>query len=66
MMQYKGFEGVTAQKGGLAVIYEQFIRQASMMSFNDAFYLTSLILICIVPLLLLMKRGKTAPSAEMH
>ncbi|MEW6740053.1 MAG: DHA2 family efflux MFS transporter permease subunit [Nitrospirota bacterium] len=66
MMQYKGFEGVTAQKGGLAVIYEQFIRQASMMSFNDAFYLTSLILICILPLLLLMKRGKTAPSAEMH
>jgi DHA2 family multidrug resistance protein len=66
MMQYKGFEGVTAQKGGLAVIYEQFIRQASMMSFNDAFYLTSIIMVCILPLVLLMKRGKVSAPSAMH
>ncbi|WP_333652236.1 hypothetical protein [Dissulfurispira sp.] len=66
ILQYRGFEGSLSEYGGLATLYKQLMKQASMMSFNDAFYLTSLILICIVPLLLLMKRGKTAPSAEMH
>ncbi len=66
ILEYKGFDGVTAQKGGLAGIYEQLIRQASMMSFNDAFYLTSIIMVFILPLLFFMKRGKAAMHAEMH
>lgn len=66
ILQYKGFEGVTAQQGSLAAIYEQLLRQASMMSFNDAFYLTSIILVCILPLLFFMKRGKAAMHVDMH
>jgi DHA2 family multidrug resistance protein len=43
---------------GTGMIYRQLLRQASMMSFNDAFYLLSIFLVCLVPLVLLMKMGK--------
>lgn len=57
MLQYRGFEGSLSEYGGLAMIYRQLLRQVTMMSFNDAFYLISIIMVCILPLLLLMKRG---------
>jgi len=51
--------GDSVTTGQLATINRQLLRQASMMSFNDAFYLLSIFLICLLPLVLLMKRGKT-------
>jgi DHA2 family multidrug resistance protein len=53
-------------QGGLGMIYEQLIRQASMLSFNDAFYLTSIIMLCVLPLVFLMKRRRAAAPAGMH
>ena len=49
---------------GPGMIYRQLLRQASMMSFNDAFYLLSIFLLCLVPLVLLMKMGKS--GAVIH
>ncbi len=66
ILEYRGVGSSISEYGGLNAIYEQFIRQASMMSFNDAFYLTSIIMICILPLVLLMKRGKVSAPSEMH
>ena len=37
-----------------------------MMSFNDAFYLLSIFLILILPLVFLMKKSKGEARAEMH
>lgn len=54
----KGFDVSTSQHGGLATIYGQLLKQASMLSFNDAFYLLSVLMICTLPLLLLIKRNK--------
>ena len=49
------------------MIYGQMLRQASMISFNDAFYLLSVLMICILPLVLLMRAGKVdASAAGMH
>lgn len=45
--------------GGLDAIYEQLIRQASMMSFNDSSYILSVFLILILPLVFLMKKGES-------
>ncbi|MBM4141076.1 MAG: DHA2 family efflux MFS transporter permease subunit, partial [Nitrospira sp.] len=59
ILQYRGFESSLSQHGGLGVIYKELLRQASMMSFNDAFYLIGIILICVIPLVLLMKKGKS-------
>lgn len=58
ILQYRGFDGSVAQHGGLSTIYGQLLKQASMLSFNDAFYLLSVLLICTLPLLLLIKREK--------
>jgi hypothetical protein len=38
-----------------------------MLSFNDAFYLLSAMMMLILPLVLLMKKGKAdVPGAGMH
>jgi DHA2 family multidrug resistance protein len=66
MLQYRGFDPTVADQGGLGVIYRGLLKQASMMAFNDAFFLLSVFMICIVPLVLLMKKGKADASATVH
>lgn len=66
LLQSRGMSAAASQQGGLSAIYGQFLRQASMMSFNDAFYLLSIFLILILPLVFLMKRSKGEARAEMH
>lgn len=64
ILDYRGLETSLSQYGGLGVIHNELLRQASMMSFNDAFYLTSLLMISILPLVLLMKRPKYASQKQ--
>jgi DHA2 family multidrug resistance protein len=64
--QYLGVDPAILDKAGLGIIYEQLLRQASMLAFNDAFYLTCLIMTCVLPLLLLMKRRKLTRPPVMH
>lgn len=59
-LQHMGVDVSTAQQGSLSVIHGQLLRQASMLSFNDAFYLLSVLLICTLPLLLLIRRSESA------
>ncbi|MBS1115070.1 MAG: drug resistance transporter, EmrB/QacA subfamily [Nitrospirae bacterium] len=66
MLQYRGLGPSMADQGSLGVIYGRLLKQASMMAFNDAFYLLSICMICIVPLVFLMKKGKTEAPAGMH
>jgi DHA2 family multidrug resistance protein len=66
LLQYQGIESASSPQGGLAVIYEQLLRQASMLSFNDAFFMTSVIMIGVLPLVLFMRRGTVARSQGMH
>ncbi len=58
IIQYKGYVSSMADESGLHVIYSELLRQASMMSFNDAFYLLSIFMVCILPLVVIMKREK--------
>lgn len=66
ILQNRGFDGASSRYGALGAIYEQLLRQASMMSFNDAFHVISIIMICVLPLVLLMRRGKGGAPAGMH
>jgi len=66
LLHYRGIESFAPQQGGLPVIYEQLLRQASMLAFNDAFYITCIIMICILPLVLLMRRSKDTMTVGMH
>ncbi|MFA5847312.1 MAG: DHA2 family efflux MFS transporter permease subunit [Thermodesulfovibrionales bacterium] len=66
LLQSKGMTAAASQQGGLSAIYGQFLRQASMLSFNDVFYLLSIFLILTLPLVFLMKKSKGEARAEMH
>lgn len=57
-MQQRGLDSATAQHTGLASIYQELLRQASMMSFNDVFHLLSIFLTLTLPLLFIMRREK--------
>jgi DHA2 family multidrug resistance protein len=66
ILQYRGLNDAISGQGGLGTIYEQLLRQASMLSFNDAFYLTSIIMLGVLPLVIFMKRRRAAAPAGMH
>jgi len=58
--------GPSAGHAADATIYGQLLKQASMLSFNDAFLLLSLFMALILPLAFLMRKGKTEAPAGMH
>ncbi len=66
IMNYKGVSGPLQDYASLLAIYKELLRHASMMSFNDAFYLTSIIMVCILPLVMLMKKGRGSAPSGMH
>jgi DHA2 family multidrug resistance protein len=66
MLQYSGIEPSMTNQGGLGVIYGRFLKQASMMAFNDSFYMLSIFMVCILPLVFLMKKSKGESPAGMH
>jgi DHA2 family multidrug resistance protein len=65
-LEYKGFESGLSDYGGLGMVYGKLIKEASMLSFNDAFYLLCVLMLVILPLVLLMRRGKSEMPAGMH
>jgi DHA2 family multidrug resistance protein len=65
-LQYRGFDDVTSGFGGLGMIYRNLLRQASMMAFNDAFFITCIIMVCVLPLVFVMKRRSPGSLPEMH
>ncbi len=67
ILQGRGFIPSLSDQGSLGLIYGEVIRQASMLSFNDAFYLLSTMMMVILPLVLLMKKGKEGiPTTDLH
>jgi DHA2 family multidrug resistance protein len=65
-LQYRGFENTLSEQGGLGIIYQELLRQASMLSFNDTFRIISIVMVCVLPLVLLMRKGKSDVSPGMH
>jgi DHA2 family multidrug resistance protein len=67
MLQHRGVMVPPQDQRTLGVIYNQLLRQASMLSFNDVYHLLSIMMLLILPLVLLMKKGTEAPSGPgMH
>lgn len=65
-LQYRGLEPSVAEYGGLGALYRETLRQASMISFNDAFYLMAVMMVCILPLVVILKRRQVDGPAGMH
>lgn len=55
VFELKGF-GPVSEYAGLASIYKELLRQASMLGFNDAFHLLSVMMIGVFFLIFLLKR----------
>jgi DHA2 family multidrug resistance protein len=58
--------GLVQGGGSYGVIYNELIRQASMLSFNDVFALLSLAIILVLPLILLMKKSEGHVQISSH
>ncbi len=64
LLQQNGIDPSSANHGGLGIMYENMIRQASMLSFADVFYLLAWMMIILIPLVLFMKNtGETQVKA---
>lgn len=55
----QGLDSYSAQYGSLGAIYQQLVRQATMMSFNDVFHLVSVMMFATLLLLFLIKKDKS-------
>lgn len=62
LLQLKGLP-FPNEVAGLGLIYRELLREASMIAFNDAFYLLSIMMILILPLVKLMRRQNNRPKA---
>ncbi len=66
LFDLKGF-GPLSEKAGLGLIYRELLRQASMLGFNDAFHLLSVLMLCVFVLIFLLKRpAVSSKPGAMH
>ncbi|GAB4362203.1 MAG: MDR family MFS transporter [Deltaproteobacteria bacterium] len=56
LLSSRGVPEAAAEGAARKAIYGQTIRQATAMGFNDAFWVLSVLMACVLPLLLLMRR----------
>jgi len=56
LLPSRGVPGAMAGNVTLGRIYGELVRQATMLGFNDAFYILSVMMACVLPLLFLIRR----------
>jgi DHA2 family multidrug resistance protein len=54
-----------AQRGALAVLDQQVVRQAAMLSYNDAWMLLLLSFVIVAPAILFLRRPKGRPAGAV-
>jgi DHA2 family multidrug resistance protein len=64
LLHHRGFVDAISQKVANTIIYKDLIRQATMISFNDTFFLLGILLLCTLPLILLLKRPRRGESVR--
>jgi DHA2 family multidrug resistance protein len=55
-LQELGLNPSLLKEGSLGMVYEELLRQANMLAFNDAFAVLSTMLMLTLPLVLLIKK----------
>ena len=55
LLSQRGMNPIISQQGGAGAIYNELLRQAYMLSFNDVFYTLAVMMICMLPLILFMR-----------
>jgi DHA2 family multidrug resistance protein len=49
---------------GLGSIYQEILRQASMLAFNDIFYILSIATATLIPLTLILRKGRSGAASS--
>jgi DHA2 family multidrug resistance protein len=62
----RGYGEMLADKFTLGVMYKNLIREATMLAFNDTFFLLSVMMVCLLPLVFILKRGKQTDVGAVH
>ncbi len=63
-MMARGMDAMRAAEQAHAVIYLQLQRQAMMLSFVDNFWFMSMVCLCVIPLMFIMKKRKGPPTGR--
>jgi len=58
----QGFPSPLIEQGTLVAIYQELIRQATMLAFNELFLLTSAIICATIPLVFFMKHSRSSQA----
>jgi DHA2 family multidrug resistance protein len=66
LLEHYATAGPASERGALGLIYEDLVRQASMLAFNDAFFLLAVLMACLVPLLIFLRKGSPGQAGPMH
>ncbi|MCL1926787.1 MAG: DHA2 family efflux MFS transporter permease subunit [Syntrophorhabdaceae bacterium] len=70
LLQMRGIPEASSEKAILGRIYSEVVRQATMMGFNDAFLILSILMLSVMPLLFLLRRPahqtRPAETTEFH
>ena len=61
-----GYSAVQAQQGGLALLDQMVMRQATMLSYNDAWMLLLKAFVVTAPAILVLRRPKAGPVTAGH
>jgi MFS transporter, DHA2 family, multidrug resistance protein len=63
-MMARGMDAMRAAEQAHAVIYLQLQRQSMMLSFVDNFWFMSMVCLCVIPLMFIMKKRKGPPTGR--
>jgi DHA2 family multidrug resistance protein len=67
VLEHSGLNPAFADQGSLGLMYSRLLKEASMISFNDAFYTLSVLMMLVFPLVLIMRRAKAGgPVPGVH
>ncbi|KJU86857.1 EmrB/QacA family drug resistance transporter [Candidatus Magnetobacterium bavaricum] len=66
MLRYQGYGESASAVAADGIIYGQTLRQAAVLAFNDTAYVIFVVMLCVLPLVLIMKRGKAPTQQGLH
>src|SRR5271157_513194 len=61
-----GLGGTLADKGVLGLMYKDLIREATMLAFNDTFFLLGIMAVFLLPIVYVLRRGAQTDLGQVH
>ena len=62
----RGADAITAHQRALAILDRQSLGQASILAYSRIYLLSALLILCLIPLLLLVRETHGAGTVDIH